>query len=331
MMPKRTVWRWLALLGGAIVIGAVAWRLGVGPFVDGVALVNGPALVAAAAITAVTTVCSAWRWRLVSRGLGADLPLGAAVAAYYRSQFLNSVLPGGVLGDVDRGVGHGLDSGSVSLGLRAVAYERVGGQIVQTVLAVTLLVLMPSPVRSSVPVIAAIAAMITLAAVVVFRARPAAATSLWARGIRTSAADLRHGLLARSAWPGVLLASCVVTAGHTVIFLIAARVAGVTVSPMGMLPLAVLVLLAMSVPTNIAGWGPREGVAAWAFGVAGLGAGQGVTVAVVYGVLAFVACLPGAAVLVLCWLRHRRSGVRSTGAVRGLHPAAVDEGRQARA
>ena len=47
---------------------------------------------------------------------------------------------------------------------------------------------------------------------------------------------------------------------------------------------------------SVAGLGPREGVAAWAFGAAGLGAQQGVATAVVYGVMVLVASLPGAAV-----------------------------------
>jgi hypothetical protein len=111
------------------------------------------------------------------------------------------------------------------------------------------------------------------------------------------AADVRNGLLARRAWPGVAAASVLSTAGQVLTFLLAARVAGVS-APVGtLIPLAILALAAMSIPLNIAGWGPREGVAAWAFGAAGLGAAQGVTAAVVYGVLLFVGCLPGALVL----------------------------------
>ena len=56
-------------------------------------------------------------------------------------------------------------------------------------------------------------------------------------------------------------------------------------------------LLAAALP-NVGGWGPREGVTAWAFAAAGLGASLGVATAVVYGVMVFVASLPGAAVLV---------------------------------
>jgi glycosyltransferase 2 family protein len=69
-----------------------------------------------------------------------------------------------------------------------------------------------------------------------------------------------------------------------------------------------LVLLAAALP-NVGGWGPREGVTAWAFAAAGLGASLGVATAVVYGVMVFVASLPGAAVLVAAWVvRARRDG-----------------------
>jgi hypothetical protein len=85
------------------------------------------------------------------------------------------------------------------------------------------------------------------------------------------------------------------------------RVTG-TELPVGrLLPLALVVLLASAVPANIAGWGPREGAAAWAFGAVGLSAGEGVTVAVVYGVLALVATLPGA-VMLRAGRAHRRDG-----------------------
>jgi hypothetical protein len=110
-------------------------------------------------------------------------------------------------------------------------------------------------------------------------------------------------VLARGAWPAVVVASSLAVVGHALTFVIAARTAGSQASFAELLPLALLVLLAMSVPTNIAGWGPREGVAAWAFAAAGLGASQGVAVSVVYGVMVLVASLPGAVVL----LARRRS------------------------
>ena len=114
---------------------------------------------------------------------------------------------------------------------------------------------------------------------------------------------MHDSLLAGRASAAVALVSALVVAGHAVTFLIAARTAGATASPARMLPLALLVLGAAVLP-NVAGWGPREGVTAWAFAAAGLGATRGVATAGVYGVMVFVASLPGAAVLMTAWVRR---------------------------
>ena len=51
-------------------------------------------------------------------GSGSTSPSTGALAACYRAQFLNVTLPGGVLGDVGRGVRHGRGGGDVGRGLR---------------------------------------------------------------------------------------------------------------------------------------------------------------------------------------------------------------------
>ena len=307
---SRRAWAWARLLGGAAILAVLIWRLGTGPFLDGIRTIDARSLGAAAGIAVVTTVCCAWRWHLVARGLGVGVPMGPAVAAYYRSQFLNTTLPGGVLGDVHRGVSHGRDVGDVGRGLRAVGWERSAGQVVQIVLTVALLLVLPSPVRASMPVIAGVVAVVLLGIGLLTTALPRsnrfrAGPSRVMRGLRTAVADIRHGLLSQRSWPWILLASVVVVSGHTATFIIAARTAGTGATVGDLLPLALLVMLAMSIPLNIGGWGPREGVAAWAFAAAGLGAAQGVAAAVVYGVMALVATLPGAVVLVVAWLRRR--------------------------
>ena len=141
-------------------------------------------------------------------------------------------------------------------------------------------------------------ALLAAAAGVALAARVRPAAGRWARLRSTAARELRDGLLARRAWPAIALASALVVVGHAVTFLIAAQTAGATAPLSQMLPLALLVLVAAALP-NVGGWGPREGVTAWAFAAAGLGASVGVATAVVYGVMVFVASLPGAAVFVL--------------------------------
>ena len=210
----------------------------------------------------------------MARGLGLQLPFPAAVAAYYRSVFLNLTLPGGVVGDVHRGVSHGRHARDIGLALRAVAWERTAGQFVQAALTVTVLVALPSPARSSIPLVGVALVATVIAVALVGRARTGGG-SRWARLRTAIAGDLRDALLARRAWPAIVLASALVVVGHAVSFVIAARTAGATAPLSLLVPLALLVMLAMVLP-SVAGWGPREGAAAWAFAAAGLGAGQGV-------------------------------------------------------
>ncbi|MBC9821010.1 lysylphosphatidylglycerol synthase domain-containing protein [Terrabacter sp. MAHUQ-38] len=303
-------------LVGAVILAVLVWRLGSGPFVDAVLGIDARSLAAAALLAALTTVCGAWRWVLVARGLGVELSLRSAVAECYRSQFLNVTLPGGVIGDVRRGVRHGRDVGDLGRGLRSVVWERSAGQFVLGGLTLGALLLLPSPLHpvpagaepsgtagasaaSAVVALGTLVAALAALLLVSRRAKRSTDGSLPGRVVRAALADVRAGLLGRHTWPGVVAASAVVVAGHVVTFVVAARSAGVTAPLLGLAPLALVVLVAMGLPLNVAGWGPREGAAAWAFGAAGLGASAGVGTAVVYGVMVLVASLPGAALLVV--------------------------------
>jgi uncharacterized membrane protein YbhN (UPF0104 family) len=287
------------------VLALVIWRIGTGPLVAGFESVDGSAIAAAAAIGFVTTVCGAWRWTIVGRGLGLRMSLPAAVAAYYRALFLNLTLPTGIAGDVHRGVSHGRKAQDVGRGVKAVVWERGAGQVVQAVLMISLLLVLPSPVRSVMPFVAIAAIGLAGAVVLAGRMQVGGANSRWMRLRSAVLDDLRNGVLHRNALPAILLASTVAVLGYALMFLVAARTVGVTAPISRLLPLALLATLAMVLP-SIAGWGPREGAAAWVFSAAGLGAAAGAATAVAYGVLVFVAFLPGAVVLVAGWLPRRR-------------------------
>jgi uncharacterized membrane protein YbhN (UPF0104 family) len=289
------------------VLAAVTWRLGSGPFLDGLRAINGGALAAAAVIFLLTTCCAAWRWRIVASGLGVDVAPGAAVAAYYRCLFLNLTLPGGVAGDVHRGVSHGRDVKDVGHALRAVVWERTAGQVVQVVLTVSVLFVLPSPLRSAMPFVAAALAAIAVVVALVLRGKPQAGRSRWVRARNAVVSDIRGGLLHKKALPAIVLLSTVAVLGHALTFLIAAHAVGVSAPVSRLLPLAFISMMAMALP-NIGGWGPREGITAWTFSAAGLGADRGAATTVAYGVMVLVASLPGGLVLVAEWLsRHRAS------------------------
>jgi uncharacterized membrane protein YbhN (UPF0104 family) len=299
----------LLRVAAAVAVLWFLWRhVGAAPFQDGLRAVTWPAVVAAVALTALTTVCSAWRWRVAAQALGLGIGLPAAVRSYYRSLFLNSVLIGGVLGDVHRAVTHGRRSGDVVLGLRAVAWERLCGQIIQAVVTVVVLLTLPSPVRPALPYVLAGVAGVTCvagcAALVASHADRRGRSRL-IRAARAVADDLRHGILAPHVWPQLALASVLVVAGHTATFVIAARVAGST-APLGeLLVLLMVIQTAAVIPLSIGGWGLREGVAAWAFAAAGFGAATGITIATLYAVLMLAAVAPGAGLLLGDAVRRR--------------------------
>jgi len=254
LAPSRTAWleRPVVRLGAGLVLLAVLVRLfGAGPFVDGLRAVQPWTVAVALVLTAGTTWCCAKRWTLVAAQYGETLPMRTAYPAYYRSQLINCTLPGGVVGDLHRGVRHGW---------RAVLWERGIGQAVQ--LALVAAVLLPDPWR------------------------------WWALALFLVAAALRASRVAR-----LITLSALSTAGHLLVFLVAARAAGADLPLTALIPIGALVLLGSAVPFNIAGWGPREGVAASAFAAFGSTATTGLTVAVTFGVLGALATLPGLLVL----------------------------------
>jgi uncharacterized membrane protein YbhN (UPF0104 family) len=290
-------------LGGVAILAFLVWRVGTGPFLDAVHQINAGSLVLAVVLGMLTTTASALRWSVIAGGLGLRLPLRTAIADCYRSIFLNATLPGGVLGDVHRAVNHGREVGDVGRGLRAVFWERTAGQTVQSILALVVLLTFASPVRSGMPVVAGVVLAVLVLLALLTVVLPRGGESRWARALRTARSDVSTGPLARGVWPWVVVASVVALVGHVLTFFIAAHAAGVHAGPSVLVPLALLALVVMTVPLNVGGFGPREGVAAWAFGAAGLTAGLGVTTALLYGALVLVASLPGAAVLLIRRLR----------------------------
>lgn len=276
-------WAWVRLLCGVAILVALAVRLGAEPFVEGIRGTDATTLLVALVVTAGTTWCCAWRWSLLSERLDVAVPVRTAYRRYYRSQLLNATLPGGVLGDLHRGVDHGRSAGALGRGLRSVVWDRASGQAVQILMAVAAVLLLPAAVRSDVGwlllAVGAVAAMV--------------AAALPPRVRRAVAADLREVVAARAVLPRVVLASALAAAGHLVVFVVAARSVGVTAPLPELAALGLVVLVASALPLSVAGWGPREGAAAWIFGTAGLGTETGLSVAVAFGVVSLVATLPG--------------------------------------
>jgi uncharacterized membrane protein YbhN (UPF0104 family) len=165
--------------------------------------------------------------------------------------------------------------------VRSVVWERALGLSVQVLVTVVVVVVVPSALRPLAALVAAVAVVVVLLAL------------RWLR------ADLTAILGRRAVAATVLLTSVGVAACHTAVLLAAMAASGVDLPAPQTLALALVVLLGSTVPTSVAGWGPREGAAAWAFTAVGLPASDGLAVSVAYGLAALVATLPGAVALLL--------------------------------
>lgn len=276
MTRKR--WARLRLLAGLAILAVLVVRLGAEPFVEGLRRTHPAVLVVGLVVTVGTTWCCAWRWSLLSTRFGAAVPVATAFRRYYRSQLLNATLPGGVVGDVHRGVEQGRESGSLRRGLGSVVAERASGQLVQGSMAVAALPLLPGGIGPDGP---------------------------WA-AVAVGTATLALIALVGVAGGRVVLASALAAAGHALVLVVVAQSVGVSAPLTELAALALLVLLASAVPLSVAGWGPREGAAAWLFAEVGIGAETGLSVAVSFGVVSLVATLPG-----LLALPARRTDVPS--------------------
>ena len=280
--------------GAAVVVGTVA-VVGTGPLLRGLLAVSPAALVAAALLTAVATGAAAWRWRAVSSELGLPMSWPSAVAAYYRSQFVNTVLPGGVVGDVHRAYRHGARTGELPMAARAVATERAAGQLVQAVATVIVL----GALGVAAPLFLTFGwAAAAMAFVLVIALALAMASRRVREVLRRELSLLRSVFRTPRASLSIAAASLVVVAAHAGTFIVACLAVGIVASPRELLGLALIALAAASLPVNVGGWGPREAVSAAAFAAVGLGAGTGLATSTAFGVLTLAAVLPGAGVLI---------------------------------
>ena len=311
VLSSRRVRLTTRVLVGVGVLVAVVAQVGSEPFVHGVSSLDPRVIAAVFALSAVATAAAAWRWSIIAGRLGVALRFREAVGLYYRSQFLNTVLPGGVVGDVERALTQGRSAGNVAQAARAVVIERSMGQLVQVGLAAIVIacfglefegVLLP-------------ALGIGVTAIVVTGLVATAASARVRSALRRELDELSAGVGSLGAFVRVVVASIVVVACHVVTFGVAVGAVGASVPPLRIAVIALVVLLAGSIPLSIGGWGPREGTAGWAFAVAGLGASTGVAASALFGVAAMIAVAPGLVLAVASAVRRRRTPAPARAAV----------------
>jgi glycosyltransferase 2 family protein len=276
----------LRLAVTALALGAVV--LAIGPAALGGALAGAHSGWAglAAALLSAQIVLSALRWRLTAAALGLPIPRGHAIGEYYLSVLGNSVLPGGVLGDVGR-IARARAGAGLARAAETVVLERVAGQGVLAMAAAFGAVAWAWPARSA--LVGAVALLGVLMALGLWLRRPGRGAGRLSRlRGRVHLVWGQAGMRAPQAALSLAILACNLGG-----FWAAAAAVGVILEPAAALLLLPLTLAAMLIPLTVAGWGLREGAAAALWPIAGVAPELAVAASVVFGVAALVAALPG--------------------------------------
>ena len=220
--------RWL---GGAAIVALVVWRLGTGPFLDGLRAVDGE----------VVGVGGRYRVRHDRvRGLAMasrrPRPRGCRAAAHRDGGVLPLTTP--QHRDPGWGARRRRPSRTPRQRGRAMSAGASGpspgsarlGSSCSWGSGSTVLLLLPSRVPTWLPLVVAAVLVGVLGGGLLLSGRPPRGPSRAARAFRAAAGDIRDGLLARRHRPGIALASVVVVTGHLATLLLAARTAG-AISP----------------------------------------------------------------------------------------------------
>ncbi|EKV28564.1 hypothetical protein C882_0775 [Caenispirillum salinarum AK4] len=326
----------LRLTATVAVLGTVAYFLDTRAIIDKLAGVRPEWLVAALAAALPHYVFSALRWRYMTRQFGGDLSLNRAVPEYFLAVLLNQTLPGGVPGDLVRawrdkgrasgngngngnGNSNGNDNGAANgngrnsglgrhtegLGAaaRGVLFERASGQITLVLVAIVGVLTLPGTIRDTLPLWAfalvplGLAVVVAASMLVLRRLDAGARTGDKPGRVLQFLRDGRWVLFGPRHFLMHVLYSLPVVASFLGTFYLAGKAIGITLDPVLAVSAVPIVLLSMTVPITVGGWGVREGAAAALWAVVGLPASEGVAISVLYGVVILLSASPGALVL----------------------------------
>ena len=277
--------RLLQIVASCGLLIALFWWIDPAPILDRLAQARAGWLALGLLGLVLSTLSMARRWQMTAHRLGMDMPYMTALREYYLSQFLNSVLPGGVLGDVGRAV-RARNRGTLASAGQSVLAERLIGQV--AILAITGLGLTVARLLPGGPDWPWYVLLALPGAVLV------AALAGWLTG-RAGRVGRFAGLVVALLRVPAILAHAVLAAGLLIFSLYAcARATGTIIPPEGWFVVLPLILSAMIIPLSVAGWGWREAAAAALVPMVGASPAAGLAMGLCYGALMALASLPAA-------------------------------------
>ncbi|MBC8307967.1 MAG: flippase-like domain-containing protein [Pelagibacterales bacterium] len=235
---------------------------------------------------------SAYRWMYISKHTGLDISFSYSLRFYYISNFMNNILPGGIIGDIYR-IYHSAENKNelfkMGKSFQSVVFERLSGQIM---LFGTFLVSLTFYFFIHNKFVAFLYLFFpSLIIIIMVR---------WflKKKIKKMIENKQIGENFFSIFTGAvfwnhLFLSFLVVSSYILIYIIAALSLGLDIDYLAFLVFTPIILFSMTLPISIGGWGIRETTALFISFLLGLSANVSISVAIIYGLLSLICSLPG--------------------------------------
>jgi glycosyltransferase 2 family protein len=299
----------IVLLKVAVTAGVLGWlltKIEVSTVMTTLRRISPATLVTAAALVAFQPLVSAVRSKLVMNYLGAPINFIRTLQVYWIGLFAITLLPGGVAGDGVRMWLLARAGMRPSKSIDSVLLDRAIG-LAGLLLFVGCSLLFvddrvaAAPVRYGAATVIAAGIAAALAAGLCIRLPAQWHRFRVARAVANLTGDLRS-LCRPLRRPASLIGlSALAVAGYALTAFVLLRGLGASVGLLDTMVLAPLVVIALTLPISLGGWGLREGSMVGLFGIVGVAPAVALSASILIGLLTAAVSVPGALVWLQWW------------------------------
>jgi uncharacterized protein (TIRG00374 family) len=275
-------------------------------------------LLAAVAISALSTVTGAIRWHFILAGAGLPVPLLRTLQVSLGSSFFSLFTPSAIGGDVMKVVLLGLDAPQRDKAISTVLLDRVIGLLITVVVGVGAVALLPSTWHSSailtslvLAALACVAGVVTLLSRrlldIASRCMPSV---LWQR-IGPTALGVNTSLRSFLRRPAVLLCAAAISLVRQLLMCLSAYYAGlafgIQIGPVAYFAVIPITLAVITLPISINGIGLQDNALVLLLGVVGVATPYALTLSLFMHVLNNGTALFGGLILLLTYRRSKKT------------------------
>ena len=229
---------------------------------------------------------SAWRWCYIASKTQSSITYYDAFRYYYIAGFLNNILPTGIAGDIYRTINIKVNNNTNNFikSLQSVILERLSGQIALIatfILSLLIFFVFNQKYQASIYVLVLIILIFGLLKLL-FLYKKKNKYIINFKYIFSGKRLVKH-----------LLVSLIIVMTYIITYIICAYSLNLKIDLISFFVFAPIVLISMTLPVSIGGWGVRETTALVISFLLGLSVSSSVTVAIVYGICNLVCSLPG--------------------------------------